>query len=96
MSILIYDNYMPIRMFLKVDTLFACYQSISLGFSGGSVIKNVPAMQEMQVQPLRGEDPLEKETATHSDILAWEIPWTEKTGGLHSMGLQKSWTQPSN
>ena len=96
-------------MFLKVDTLFACCQSISLGFSGGISIKNkedkdslslkiknVPAMQEMQVQPLRGEDPLEKETATHSDILAWEIPWTEKTGGLHSMGLQKSWTQPSN
>ena len=59
MSILIYDNYMPIRMFLKVDTLFACYQSISLGFSRGSVIKNVPAMQEMRVQPLCGEDPLE-------------------------------------
>ena len=40
------------------------------------------------------DDPLEKETATHSSILVWEIPWTEKPGGLQSMGLQKSRTQP--
>ena len=39
------------------------------------------------------EDPLEKEKATHFSILAWEIPWTEESGGLQSMGLQKSWTQ---
>ena len=39
-------------------------------------------MQEMQVQPLGQEDPLEKEMATHSSILAWEIPWTEEPGGL--------------
>ena len=39
------------------------------------------------------EDPLEKKMATHSSILAWEIPWTEKPGRLQSMGLQKSWTQ---
>ena len=45
---------------------------------------------------LYGEDPLEKEMATHSGILAWEIPLTEKNGGLHSMGLQKIWTRPSN
>ena len=47
-------------------------------------------MQEMQVQFLHWEDPLEKEIATHSSILAWEIPWTEEEG-LQSMGLQKSW-----
>ena len=60
-----------------------------MGFYGGSVVKNPPAMQEMPIQSLGWEDPLEKETATHSSILAWEIPWTEKTGGLQSMGSQK-------
>ena len=61
------------------------------------MVKNLPAMQEMQVQSLKidsilEEDPLEKEMATHSSILAWEIPWTEESDGLQSMGLQKSWT----
>ena len=45
-------------------------------------LKNLPAMQETQVQPLGREDPLEKEVATHSSILAWEIPRTEEPGGL--------------
>ena len=45
-------------------------------------------MQEMQVQPLGEDDPLEKETATHSSILAWEIPRTEQPGELQSMGSQ--------
>ena len=45
--------------------------------------------QEMPVQPLGLEDPLEKEMATHSSIFAWEIPWTEEPGGLQSMELQK-------
>ena len=52
------------------------------GFPGGSVVKNLPAMQEMWVWSLGQEDPLEKETATHFSILAWEIPWTEEAGGL--------------
>ena len=52
------------------------------GFPGGSVIKNTPARQEMQVQSLGQEDPLEKEMAIHSSILAWEIPWAEEPGGL--------------
>ena len=47
-------------------------------------------MQEMQVQSLGWEDPLVKEIATHSSILAWEIPWTEETGELQSMGSQES------
>ena len=47
-------------------------------------------MQEMRVRPLSREDPLEKETATHSSILAWEILWAEEPGGLQSMGLQDS------
>ena len=46
-------------------------------------------MHELWVQSLGLEDPLEKEMATHSSILAWEIPWTEKLGGLQSMGLQR-------
>ena len=49
-------------------------------------------MQETQVQSLGRKDPLEKETTTHSSILAWEIPWREKPGGLQSMGSQKSQT----
>ena len=51
--------------------------------------KNLPAMQETQVQSLGQEDPLEKGMATHSSILAWRIPWTEDPGGLQSMGLQR-------
>ena len=46
-------------------------------------------MQETQVQSLGGKDPLEKEVATHSCILAWRIPWTEEPGGLQSMGSQR-------
>ena len=45
--------------------------------------------QETQVESLGQEDPLEKEVATHSSILAWEIPWTEEPGRVQSMGLQK-------
>ena len=53
-----------------------------MGFPGGSVVMNPPSEQEMQVQSLGQEDILEKEIATHSSILAWEIPWTEEPGGL--------------
>ena len=55
------------------------------------MVKNLPPRQETQVQPLSREDPLEKEMATHSSILAWEIPQTEEPGGLQVMGLQESW-----
>ena len=54
--------------------------------------KNPPAMQEILVQSLGGEDPLEKEMSTHSNILAWRIPWMEEPGRLQSIGLQESWT----
>ena len=72
-----------------------CEVPSRLGFSSGSAVKNPPARQEtqkMRVQSLDGEDPLEKEMATYSSILAWEIPWTEDPGGLQLMGLQKSQT----
>ena len=52
-------------------------------------VKNPPATQETQVQSLGWEDPLEKDMATHSSILAWEIPWTEEPGGLQSTGWQR-------
>ena len=53
------------------------------------MVKNPPAMREMQVQSLGRDDPLEKDIATHSSILAWKIPWKEEPGGLQSMGLQR-------
>ena len=59
-------------------------------FPGGSVVKNPSANAgEMQVQSLRWEDPLEKEMASHSSILVWEIPWTEEPGRLQSVGSQR-------
>ena len=60
------------------------------GFPSGSVVKNLPAMQEMWVRSLGQEDPLEKGLATHSNILTWNIPWREEPGELQSMGLQES------
>ena len=51
--------------------------------------KDLPAVQETWIQSLNWEDPLEKEMATHSSILAWEIPWTEEPGRVQSMGLQR-------
>ena len=53
------------------------------------MVKNLPAMQDTKVRSLDQEDPLEKEMATHSIILAWSIPWTEEPGGLQSMGLPR-------
>ena len=53
------------------------------------MVRNLSAMQEMQVQSLYQEDPLEKGMATHFKILSWEIPWTEEPGRLQSMGLQR-------
>ena len=63
----IYTNYS-----VKSELMF------TTGFSVGSVVKNLPTMQEMQVQSRGQEDALEKEMATHSSVLAWEIPWTEE------------------
>ena len=71
---------------------FRFQQRANEGFPGGSVVKNLPAMQEPQemgVQSLGWEDPLEEEMTTHSSILAWRIPWTEEPDGLQSMGLQR-------
>ena len=62
-------------------------------YPGGSVVKKLPAVQEMwemSVQSLGQKDPLEEEMATQSSILAWRIPWIEEPGGPQSMGLQES------
>ena len=58
------------------------YKVLYEGFPGGSVVKNVPAKQEMWVRSLGWVDPLEKEMATHSSILVWKIPWTDEHGRL--------------
>ena len=60
-----------------------------MDFPGGSEVKHLPAMQETWVRSLGREDPLEKEIATHSSILAWRIPWMEGPGGLQSTGSQR-------
>ena len=62
---------------------------MNVGFPMWLSGKKLPAKQEMQVQSLGWEDPLEKEMATHSIILAWKIPWTKEPGGLQSMGLKR-------
>ena len=62
-------------------------------------VKNLPAVeetQEMRVRSLGWEDPLEKDMATHSSILAWRMLWTEEPGGLQSMESQKNWTHLSD
>ena len=69
---------------MKPNTKYVCnYTGASLV---AQVVKNMPAIQETQVQSLGREDPLEKGMATHSSILAWKIPWTEEPGGLQSIG----------
>ena len=67
-----------------------------LGFPDGSVVSNLPALQEIQktrVRSLGQKDLLEEETETHSSILAWRIPWTEEPDGLQSTGSQRDSTE---
>ena len=75
-------------MYIYVYVCIYIYTHTHTGFSGGSAEKNLPTMQEMQVRSLGWEDPLEKEMATHSSIIAWRIPWTEEPSKLQSMGSQ--------
>ena len=53
------------------------------------MVKNLPAMQEIWVQPVSQEDPLEEGMATHCNVRTWRIPWAEEPGGLQSMGPQR-------
>ena len=68
-------------------------EQLSLGLQ---MVKNLPAIQETWAQSQGQEDPLEKEMATHSSILAWRITWTEESDGLQFMGVTKSQTQLSD
>ena len=68
------------------DQIWVLGQSLWRASLVAQSVKNLPAMQKMQVQSLSQEDPLEK-MSTHSSILAWEIPWMEDPGGLQSIGL---------
>ena len=61
---------------------------VLLGFPSGSLVKNSPAILETWVQTLGQEDPLDEDMATHTSILAWRTPWTEKPGGQQNMGSQ--------
>ena len=62
---------------------------VVLSLHWASLVKHLPAVWKTWVRSLGQEDPLEKETATHSSTLAWKIPWTEEPGGLQSMGLRR-------
>ena len=78
---------------VKQNAIFLVAALESSNLPGGSVVKNPPInvgdLQETRVLSLGQEDPLEEEMATHSNILAWKIPWTEEPGGLQSMGSQR-------
>ena len=80
---------LPLNTEIKPFAFHVCYLEI-LGFPGGSAVKNPLPIQEIQVQSLGQEDPLEEEMATHSSFLTWRIPWTEYPGGLQSLGVTKS------
>ena len=78
---------MALVLTLPSDEQKSCYFQRSLGVSGcpgGSAVKNRRLTQETSVPSLNQEDPLEKEMANHSSILAWGVPWTEEPGGLQS------------
>ena len=78
---------------LVILIIFLSHCGFNQGFPGGLAVKNLPAMQETQIRFLGREDLLEEGMATHSGILAWEIPWTEEPGGLQSMGSQEGRTR---
>ena len=73
----------------RSDVTFGCFK-VHMDFPGDLAVKNLPAMQELQFRCLGQEDPLEEGMATHSSILAWRIPWTEKPGGPKSKGTQRA------
>ena len=82
---------------MPTNQIYVKYSELDYYFPKWSSGKESASNARMWVQPLGQEDPLEKETATHSSILAWEIPCIENLSGyIHSMGLQKSLTALSN
>ena len=79
-----------ICMYMCIYIYIYIYIYICIGFPSSPAVKNLPEMQETQVQSLGWKDPLEEGMATHSSILAWRIPWTEKPVGLYSPWGPKS------
>ena len=91
-----FQSFLPyhwaIQSFMSPQSFFFIGVELLWGFPGGSVVKNLPAgqePQEMWVQSLGQEDPLEEEMATHSSILAWRMAWTGETGELRATGSQR-------
>ena len=84
-------DYFPLVVHsISVTYLFYTWKFVSLRASlVAQMLKRLPAMWETWVRSLGREDPLEKEMATHSSILAWRIPWTDEPGGLQSTGSQR-------
>ena len=79
-----------LQVYLSLALLYLCVHLAPKKESPVSqMVKSLPAMQETQDQPLGQEDPLEEGMEIHSSILAWRIPWTEKPGGLQSMGSHR-------
>ena len=80
-------QWLGVLTLLMTENLHIVYSLpyMSLGFLGGQMVKNLPAVQETQVLSLDREDPLEKRMTTHFSVLAWEIPWPEEPGGLQFM-----------
>ena len=83
-------NYLQMSILRCLKNELEFIMEYNLGFTGASMVKKT------QVLSLGQEESREKEMATHSSILVWEIPWTEEPGGLQSVGSQKSQTQLSN
>ena len=81
--------YLKLLIFLPANLILTCDSSTlefhMVGFPGGSAVKNLPVIQETQVQSLGQEDPLEKKMTTHSSILAWKIPWAEEQAIVHGV-----------
>ena len=91
---LIFNTNLVLHAFLEKHYFVMPYRLLQ-NFPGGSVVKNLPAVQEMQetrVQSLGWEDPLEEEKATYSSILGWRIQWIEEPGGATVRGVAKNWT----
>ena len=81
------ESHQPKALTKRYSNIFFPPPWLIEGFLMAQMVKSLPAMWETRVRSLVWEDPLEKEMAAHSSILAWKIPWTEEPGGLQSIGL---------
>ena len=82
-------QYMSIYVYMHIYIYIYVHICVYMAFLVAQMVKNQPAMQEIWIQSLGWEDPLEKVMAIHSNILAWRIPWTKEPGELQSMESQR-------